>query len=132
MKFAEFPENRMKRDQIFEFGAFLLDPSARTLLRDGEPVALTPRAFDTLLALVAERGRTLSKEKLLRIVWGDVFVEENNLSQSISALRRALGDDGNGNRYIATIPRKGYCFVAPVTESKPAGAFTERLEAPEL
>jgi DNA-binding winged helix-turn-helix (wHTH) protein/TolB-like protein len=106
----------MEKGQLYGFGRFLLDPSGRKLLRSDEPVPLTPRVFDTLVALVSAHGRVVSKEELLGTVWRDVFVEDNNLSQSISALRKALGDDGNGNRYVATVPRKGYSFVAQVAE----------------
>src|SRR6266404_8545217 len=93
------------------------------LFREGYPIPLTPRAFDTLVALVSDHGKVISKDELLQAVWGETFVEENNLSQSISALRKSLGDDGNGNRYIATVPRKGYCFVASVTEIDSAHAI---------
>ena len=113
----------MSKTQIYSFGAFRLDPARRMLFREGYPIPLTPRAFDTLVALVSDHGKVISKDELLQAVWGETFVEENNLSQSISALRKSLGDDGNGNRYIATVPRKGYCFVASVTEIDSAHAI---------
>jgi DNA-binding winged helix-turn-helix (wHTH) protein len=88
----------------------------RRLLRDGEVVRLTPKAFETLLALVQERGKTIEKDELLNKVWAGVAVEENNLNQSITALRKSLGDSRQDSRYIATVPGVGYRFVADVQE----------------
>ena len=104
---------------VFSFGPFLLDPAKRTLLRDGVPQSLTPKAFDLLLLLVEQRGRVLSKDELLKAVWPDTFVDEANLSQQIFMLRRTLGGDSNGQEYIATIPRRGYRFVADAIETAP-------------
>src|ERR1044072_2116651 len=103
---------------LYEFGAFRLDPSKRRLLRDGEPVQLAPKAFDTLLALVRQSGRTGEKDELLREVWPDAAVEENNLNQNITALRKSLGDSRHESRYIATVPGLGYRFVADVRETE--------------
>jgi DNA-binding winged helix-turn-helix (wHTH) protein/TolB-like protein/Tfp pilus assembly protein PilF len=100
----------------YEFGPFRLSPSRWVLERGGETIPLTPRAFDTLLALVESRGRVLTKEELLQTVWKGAVVDENNLSQAISAVRKALGEGANGDRYVSTIPRRGYSFVAPVEE----------------
>lgn len=107
---------------FYDFGRFRLDPVIRSLLRDGELVRLTPKAYDTLLILVESRGKTLEKDDLMQLVWPDAVVEENNLNQIISALRKALGDSRDESRYIATIPGLGYRFVAqvnrvPLTES---------------
>ena len=88
----------------YQFGPFTLDGAKRRLLRDGEVVRLTPKAFETLLALVEVRGTTIGKDELLKRVWGDTVVEENNLNQSITALRKALGDSRSESQYIATIP----------------------------
>ena len=85
------------------FGAFQLDPVDKALMHHGQPVPLTPKAFDTLLVLVERHGRLVGKEELLRLVWPDTFVEENNLAQNISALRRALGE-GASERFIETVP----------------------------
>ena len=104
----------LEKAPSYRFGPFRLDPLTRRLTRDGEPVPLTARAFDTLVVLVEGQGGVVTKDELLRAVWQETFVEENNLNQAISALRRALHDDGNGNRFIETVPRKGYAFVAPV------------------
>jgi DNA-binding winged helix-turn-helix (wHTH) protein/tetratricopeptide (TPR) repeat protein len=103
---------------VYEFGDFVLESGRRRLLRrgSGEPIALTAKAFDTLLHLVEHRGETLDKDTLLGAIWPGVVVEENNLTQSVSALRQVLGETRAENRYIATIPRKGYRFVGEVTE----------------
>src|SRR5215212_5288071 len=103
-----------RENHLYEFGPFRLDPVKRRLLRDGEPVPLTPKAFDTLLALVQQSGRTVEKDDLMRRVWPGAVVEENNLNQNITALRKCLGDSRQESRYIATIPGLGYRFVAEV------------------
>ena len=102
--------------QVHEFGDFRLDVTRRLLSRrDGTPVRLTPRVFDTLTVLVGHAQTVLDKERLMEAVWPDTIVEENNLSQNISTLRRVLGDQPGSNRYIATVPGRGYRFVADVT-----------------
>ncbi len=102
----------------YKFGPFRLEASERRLLRDGAPILLPPKAFDTLLVLVANCGRILKKDDLMKAIWPETLVEENNLSQYISALRKALGDDPNGHRYIETLPRLGFRFVARVIEAR--------------
>jgi len=100
--------------QLYEFGAFRLDPAEQILLRGGEPVALTPKVFDTLVLLVQNAGRLITKDEFMSKVWGDAFVEDATLAQSISQLRKALAD----SEIIETIPKKGYRFrgaVRPVT-----------------
>ena len=99
---------------FYEFGPFRLDPLKRRLMRDGELVRLTPKALDLLLVLVEERGRTVEKDELLEKVWAGTVVEENNLNQNITALRKSLGDSRQDSQYIATIPGVGYRFVAEV------------------
>jgi TolB-like protein/DNA-binding winged helix-turn-helix (wHTH) protein len=98
----------------FEFGSFRLDPSDRVLLRGRERLELPPRVFDTLLALVQSGGRLVEKDELMGTVWPNTVVEENNLSQAVYLLRKILQDGENGNRYIETVPRRGYRFVARV------------------
>jgi pimeloyl-ACP methyl ester carboxylesterase/DNA-binding winged helix-turn-helix (wHTH) protein/class 3 adenylate cyclase len=102
--------------QLYEFGQFRLDAKERRLLRDGSAVALTPKAFDLLLALVENGGHMLGKEELLKKVWPDSFVEENNLAQNISILRKVLGEVSGGSKCIETVPKRGYRFVVPVRQ----------------
>jgi DNA-binding winged helix-turn-helix (wHTH) protein/TolB-like protein/Tfp pilus assembly protein PilF len=99
---------------LYEFGAFQLDPSERLLVCDGHPVSLTPKAFDLLLALVDRSGHLVEKDELLKIVWPGSFVEEGNLAVTISLLRKALNDDRGQHRYIETVSKRGYRFVAGV------------------
>src|SRR5215204_2480907 len=117
-----------KERHLYQFGPFRLDPLKRRLLRDGEPVPLTPKAFDTLLALVRESGRTVEKDDLMQKVWPGAAVEENNLNQNITALRKTLGDSRHESRYIATIPGLGYRFVAEVREVEVGGADVRGVE----
>src|SRR6267143_3509194 len=98
---------------FYEFGQFRIDEGERVLLREGQPVPLAPKVFDTLLALVKDRGHVLEKDRLMKELWPDTFVEASNLTYNISQLRKALGD---AERYIETIPRRGYRFTAPVRE----------------
>ena len=102
----------------YEFAGFLLDPAEQLLVRrpNGEPVPLTPKAFLTLLVLLQNCGRTVEKEELLREVWPETFVEEGNLTVTIFMLRKSLGEGRNEQKYIKTVPRRGYRFVAPVRE----------------
>ena len=104
--------------QFYEFGPFCVDASQRLLARDGTPMPLTPKVFDTLLHLVQRSGTALSKDELMRAIWPDTVVEENNLNQNISILRRVLGDGRSQHRYIATVPGHGYQFVAEVKSSR--------------
>jgi DNA-binding winged helix-turn-helix (wHTH) protein/tetratricopeptide (TPR) repeat protein len=101
---------------LYEFGKFRCDPQEHLLLSEGRPVALSPKAFEILLALIQSKGRLLTKDALMHQVWPDSFVEEGNLTVNISALRRALGENSGEQQYIETVPRRGYRFVAPVTE----------------
>ncbi|MGI8897951.1 MAG: winged helix-turn-helix domain-containing tetratricopeptide repeat protein [Pyrinomonadaceae bacterium] len=105
-----------KNKHFYEFERFRIDPVKRLLLRDGEPQPLTPKAFDILLVLLQHRGGILEKDELMRAVWPDTVVEENNLTRNISALRKALGDSPNEHQYVVTIPGRGYRFVADVRE----------------
>ena len=116
---------------FYEFGPFRLDPLKRRLMRDGELVKLTPKAFDLLLVLVAERGRTVEKDELLEKVWAGTIVEENNLNQNITALRKSLGDSRQDSQYIATIPGVGYRFVAEVREIEEEASSQRRKGAKE-
>src|SRR5262245_38851083 len=110
---------------LYEFAPFLLDAGSRILLKDGATVRLTPKAFETLLVLVRHAVQVVDKEKLLKEVWTDSFVEEGSLSRNIHELRKALGDDSSEPHYIETIPKRGYRFVAPV---KVSGADGEQID----
>ncbi|HVG22274.1 MAG TPA: winged helix-turn-helix domain-containing protein, partial [Blastocatellia bacterium] len=101
---------------LCEFGPFRLDPVNRLLTREGQIVPLKPKIFDTLLVLVERPGQVLGKREMMERIWPDVTVEENNLNQNISALRKILGKDPDGQDYIKTIPRRGYYFTANVQE----------------
>src|SRR5262249_47310425 len=100
----------------YEFGPFLVDPGKRILLRSGEHVPLAPKVFETLLALIENRERVLTKDELLRQVWGDTSVEEGGLTRNVSILRKTLGEKPDDHQYIVTIPARGYQFVAKVRE----------------
>ncbi|MGH9853716.1 MAG: DPP IV N-terminal domain-containing protein [Blastocatellia bacterium] len=101
---------------IYEFGSFRLDAQERLLQRDGATISLTPKAFDLLLALVERHGRLVDKEELFQTVWPDTIVEESNLSSNIALIRKALGDGESGQKFIETVPKRGYRFAAPVRE----------------
>jgi TolB-like protein/DNA-binding winged helix-turn-helix (wHTH) protein len=107
--------------EIYEFGPFSLDAAEHVISRDGTPLSLTPKVFDTLLCLVRNRGRLLTKDELLKKIWPDTFVEEVNLAVNISTLRKAFGENPQDGRYIATVPGKGYRFVAEVREISSEG-----------
>jgi len=112
---------------IYSFDNFHIDSSRRVLLKGNEAVSLTPRIFDTLVYLVQHHERLVTKEELLRSIWPNVFVEENNLSQSISALRRVLGEHKGDNRFIVTVAGHGYRFAATVTVLSATDHGTENV-----
>ena len=93
---------------VYEFNGFRVDALRRQLFRDGVPVPLTSKSFDTLLFLIRNSGSTVTKTELMNAVWSDSAVEENNLTQQISALRRALGERPRDHRFIVTVPGRGY------------------------
>ena len=99
---------------VYEFGPFRVDPAESRLLRDGIPVAVTPKALETLVALLSHAGRLVEKAELLREVWPDTVVEESSLSQHVYLVRKVLGDERGEARCIETVPKRGYRFVAPV------------------
>jgi pimeloyl-ACP methyl ester carboxylesterase/DNA-binding winged helix-turn-helix (wHTH) protein/class 3 adenylate cyclase len=101
---------------LYEFGSFRVDPSERLLFSGESVIALTPKVFDTLLILIQNSGHVLGKEELMKQVWPDSFVEENNLAQNISILRKTLGESAEGLKFIETVPKRGYRFVAPVEQ----------------
>src|SRR5258707_565296 len=101
-------------NEIYEFGPFRLDVGERALLRDAQRVALTPKAFETLVLLVQHSGHLVGKDEVLERVWHDTIVEESNLNVIIHTLRKTLGDDRRESKYIETVSKRGYRFVAAV------------------
>lgn len=108
--------------ELYEFGPFQLDAARRVVCRSGQVLPLTSKAFETLLMLVRNRERVLLKDEMMKALWPDTFVEEVNLAQNVSALRKVLGESPGENLYIATIPGRGYRFVGAVRESADTGA----------
>ncbi|HET6976793.1 MAG TPA: winged helix-turn-helix domain-containing protein [Pyrinomonadaceae bacterium] len=106
----------MPHNSRYEFGPFQFDPSNRILTRGSEIISLTPKATDLLITLVTNAGEILNKDDLLKVVWPNTFIEESNLTQNIFTLRQALGDRRDDPRYIETVPRRGYRFVAAVRD----------------
>lgn len=113
----------------YEFDSFRIDPAERQLLRDGMHVPLTPKVFETLLALVEHGGHLVEKEELMKLVWAEAFVEEANLARCVHMLRKALGEGRGGRRYIETVPKRGYRFNGEVRvhERAVAGAPIKTL-----
>lgn len=118
----------------FRFENFVLDTDEGELLKDGSPVQLPPKALNLLSILVVNRGRIVEKDRLMEEVWGDTFVEEGNLAYTVRLLRRSLGDDADTPKYIETIPRRGYRFVAAVTLDDRDGEreHTNRAQVPPV
>jgi pimeloyl-ACP methyl ester carboxylesterase/DNA-binding winged helix-turn-helix (wHTH) protein len=108
--------------RFYAFGIFRIDVTERVLLKEKTVVPLTPKVFDTLLFLVENGGHMLGKQELIEKVWPDSFVEENNLAQNISTLRKALGEGAGGAKYIETVPKRGYRFIADLKETLEEGA----------
>ena len=115
----------------YAFGPFRLDVASMQLTRGGDTVGLTPKAFDTLVVLLRNRHRLVRKDELMSAVWADSFVSEDSLTQNITALRRALGDDSHQPEYISTVPRRGYRFIAQVSEglAEPPGPAASQRPA---
>ena len=107
---------------LYDFDRYTLDASERVLLREGRPVRLTPKEFETLLALVRGAGRVLSKEDLLKEIWPDTFVGEATLAQNVFTLRKALGEAEGGRAFVETVPRRGYRFAVEVRERREGSA----------
>lgn len=113
--------------RYFRFGEFRLYPTEHLLLREETAVPLAPKAFDILVYLVENRGRLVKRDALMEAIWPDSFVEETNLTVNISLLRKAL--EAGGQTYIETVPRKGYRFVAEVSEGEEDSAKAQKNEA---
>lgn len=118
--YSLFREGRNRRHQAepvfeaFSFGAFRIVPYARLLERDGLPISVSSRGFDLLCLLASRSGEVVSKSELMARTWPDVTVEESSLRFHITQLRRALGENRDGERYVVNVPGRGYCFVANV------------------
>ena len=106
----------LNHSEIYSFGSFRFDTAQRTLECDGKPLSLSPKAWEVLNVLIAHRGRVVEKQKLIDEVWPGIFVEENNLAFNISVLRKVLGENAAAPRFIETVPKRGYRFIAPVEE----------------
>jgi Tol biopolymer transport system component/DNA-binding winged helix-turn-helix (wHTH) protein len=121
-EFRKYPQRAgaARPGRWYAFGPFRLDPLNRLLLRDGEALPLGPTVVETLLVLLENHGELVSKEEILKSVWPDTVVEESNLSHNISVLRKALGEAPGDQRYIQTISKRGYRFVADVREAESA------------
>jgi DNA-binding winged helix-turn-helix (wHTH) protein/tetratricopeptide (TPR) repeat protein len=120
-----------EKQHVYEFGPFRVDPGQQQLFKHGMPVAMTPKAFDTLLTLVQKHGQLVSKEELLQTVWPDAFVEESTLAQNVFKLRKLLADGLAGSPCIETIPKRGYRFIAPVREGPPEPPVPAPAQLPE-
>src|SRR5215471_21583375 len=119
---------------LYEFGPFRLDPSERMLTRGDLTLALTPKAFDTLLTLIENSRHVVTKEELMNRVWPDIYVEETNLAQHISMLRKVLGERPDGGQYIETVPKRGYRFVVQVNKTRyePSVIKTSAAKQPQV
>ena len=106
----------LKENHIYEFEEFQINLFERTLWQDGELIPLAPKVIETLCLLVENHGRLMTKDELMQELWADSFVEERNLTQNIFTLRKVLGEKETGKKFIETLPRRGYRFVAEVEE----------------
>mgnify|MGYP004706257345 FL=1 len=114
----------MQGNAIYRFADCELDPHERRLLVHGQPVILTPKVFDTLVLLVGRAGHVVSKDELMTALWPRGFVHESNLTKHIWLLRRALGDGEDESRYIETVSKLGYRFIAPVISASDGSGIT--------
>jgi DNA-binding winged helix-turn-helix (wHTH) protein/TolB-like protein len=107
---------QLSEKPVYICGPYRIEVLARRIVAGGEPLTVTAKAFDILVTLIRHAGEVVAKDELMNAVWADTAVEENNLTQHISALRKIFGERAGENRFIATVPGRGYCFVAPVHE----------------
>ncbi len=124
------PANSPIRNRVYVFGGFWLDASERVIKSAGRPLPVSPKALDVLVFLVENRGHIVEKQALMSKVWPETFVEENTLSFNISVLRKLLADSSTSPRYIETVPKRGYRFIAEVVEN-PADQLAAAQSNPE-
>src|SRR6185436_13515928 len=122
--------NPMTMVASYRFGPFIVDASSYRLLRGTELIPLSPKIIDLLLYLVARQSALVGKDELFSALWPDVAVTDNALTQAVSELRQALGDDPAKPTYIQTVARRGYRFIAPVESSVPAETATPQAVEP--
>src|SRR5580658_2206766 len=120
----------MIRGRLYKFGVFTLNAGTMTLRKGKEVVSLPPKVFDTLLALVERQGEVISKDQLMKTLWPDCFVEENNLAQNVFLLRKTLGRASGDEDYIQTVPKRGYRISVPVEETESSKVDAPPVEAP--
>src|SRR5271170_2633563 len=121
---------------LLEFGPFRIDPEQRLLLRGEQPIPLSPKAFDLLLALAQRGEQVVGKDDLMKLLWPDTFVEESNLAQHVFQLRKALGERAQDSAYIVTVPGRGYRFgqkvrSIPATVAIPGRALEKEERSEE-
>src|SRR6187401_3600252 len=114
----------------YRFGPFLLDPAAYRLAREGTPIAVSPKVLDLLLMFVRQPSLLLTKDEIFRVLWPDVAVTDNALTQVVSELRQALGDSPASPQYLQTVARRGYRFIAAVELETPAAPPASVVERP--
>jgi DNA-binding winged helix-turn-helix (wHTH) protein/TolB-like protein len=123
---------RLQNGHSYEFGPFILDLAQHLLLREGNRVPLTPKTYDALVVLVENSGRMLTKDELMKALWPNSFVEESNLTQQVSMIRKALGESAGEDRYIITVPGRGYRFAAEVKVlQESSNPLVQEPEAPK-
>ena len=107
----------MSSKEIYEFGRFRLDVKERRLLRDGQPVQLRTKVFDTLRVPVENHGRLVGKDDLMKALWPSAVVEEGNVAHNLTVLRKTLGDKESGQQHVETVPGQGYRFICQCQDS---------------
>lgn len=122
--------NGTTEKRTYRFEGFIVDPMRRILVRDGDAVPITPKAFSILLALIERRGEIVPKEELIQKVWASTYVSDANLTQNVSSLRKALGEKAGDGRFVVTVPGQGYTFAVPVEVREESGFFTRPVVVP--
>ena len=117
-----------RSNQVYEFGPFVLDTMKHALFKDGSEVPIGAKTYDTLVFLVENRGRLVGKQELMESLWADSFVEESNLTQQISMVRKALGEKAGEQKYVVTVSGRGYRFAADVKESTVPASVAEPVD----